>query len=127
MVIFPDKTPPDQGDQEEQGLDAAKRKLSEALGRPFDVDRILAADRAEHEREQKARLRAEQKLDQTVAKARQRRNEIRAQKVETENRTLKDKEGHVEAENRQFAKELEEIRHKNSPKPSPLKERDKPE
>ena len=112
---------------DEYGLDVAKKKLSDVIGRPFDVDQILAGDRARHEREEKVKKEAMQKLDHELDKARQRRSEMRAKKAESYNETLIEKQDRFAAEKRRFAEELKQRRTHGTPSaPSQRKEK-KPE
>lgn len=94
--------------REDHGLDAAKKKLSAITGRPFDVDQVLATDRARKEREIEVRKQAEGKLEHEREKARQRRHEIQAAQVVKENQSMLKQERDFEVKNLQFAKKLEE-------------------
>lgn len=94
--------------REDHGLDDVKKKLSEIRGRPFDVDTILAQDRARKQREMAVRKQAEAKLDEERGKARQRRHEIQAAQVIKENQAILKKGLDFEEKNMQFAKKLQE-------------------
>ncbi len=93
--------------REDHGLDEAKKKLSEIRGRPFDVDTILAQDRARKEREMEVRKKAENTLEEERGKARLRRHEIQAAQVVKENQAMLKKDMDFEEKNLQFAKKLE--------------------
>lgn len=101
--------PPTDDKPEEDRLDAAKRKLSETRGRPFDVDKTIAQLRARQEREHEAQKKAEAKLEEEYGAARQRRHELRARAVESSTAELIEKE-------RGFEERKAEIQRKKKPR-----------
>ncbi len=78
--------PPPPPTDDREGLDAAKQKLSEAQGRPFEVDKILAQNRARQAQEEEARKRAEAKLEAEHKAGRERRHAILASELEAAKR-----------------------------------------
>ena len=109
------------------GLAAARRKLSEMVGRPFDVDALLAQERAREERSRSAKKAAQDALEQTLEKARVRRLEIQAQAATSRNETLSEKEALLEKQNRRFAKELRDKRQTEYKKDAPQNQSEKNE
>lgn len=78
--------------REDHGLDEAKKKLDAIKGRPFEVDKVLAAHDARQQRSIEVRREADAKLKEVRAKALQRQHEIRAAQVLKENQTMLKKE-----------------------------------
>ena len=82
-------TVPDERDKQD-ALEAAKQKLSEMKGRPFDVDKILATNRAKEERQRNLEKEAEAKLEKVVQEARDRRHTVRERELQTENKRFEE-------------------------------------
>lgn len=100
-------------DDQEAGLAAAKRRLESASARPFELDEVLARERAREERDVASRHAAERKLEATVHDARERR--VATEKARAEalklaheraeaSRVLEAQEAHI----KQVEKSLEE-------------------
>lgn len=83
-------------DRDESGLDAAKRKLSEMQGRPFDVDAVLAKNRAKEERQRLVAREAERRIERERGAARERRESLKLKEIEAENRVLSEHEQRLE-------------------------------
>lgn len=80
---------PNENDNKD-GLETAKQKLSGIRGRPFDVDKILAANRAKEERQRNAAKAAQVKLDKAIQQARERRHISREHSLESENEHIQE-------------------------------------
>ena len=80
---------PNENDKKD-ALEVAKQKLSEISGRPFDVDKILAANRAKEERQRKVAKTAQAKIEQTIKAARERRHIVRENELESENENIQE-------------------------------------
>ena len=91
-------------DDKKKDLDEAKQELSAMHGRPFDVDKVLAENRARQERERMARATAEGKLEEEHKRARERRHELRARELEKRAEVLVEKQEHLEEARHQFEK-----------------------
>lgn len=94
-------------DQREESLDDAKRKLDGTRGRPFDVDKVLAEDRARKERARIVEKQINEKLEKEYAEVRKRRHDLRAVEVSREE-VLEEKRGRFEAEKQRFKKKQED-------------------
>lgn len=92
----------------DEGLDAAREKLSEMEGRPFDVDKVLAQNRAQEERKREVQKRVDAKLEDVIRSARERRHELRAQGIAKENQLLKEKEEKFQNDKHLFGKKVRE-------------------
>ena len=103
--------------KDDHDLDAAKRKLSEEKGRPFDVDTLISANRAREERERLARKRAEEKLEEAHSAAAEQRNALRAAMLEKTSEQLREKEERFEE-----AKRLEALKAKKTAKKLPKRD-----
>lgn len=95
-------------DNGQKGLDDAKQKLSEMRGRPFDVDKVIAEHRVREEHERVTRKKVEEKLEHAHALARERRHELRAEKVEAAGTELAEKRQKFEEKKRRFEREERE-------------------
>ena len=82
----------DNAADKDRSLDAAERRLSEVESRPLDVDTIIARNRAKQERERVMQKKAGEKLEATHKAARERVNELRTEKLESENKLLEEKQ-----------------------------------
>ena len=89
---------------DKKSLDEAKKELEGVQGRPFDVDKVLAQDRARKERAHEVSKQIEEKLEKEHVAARLRRHELRAAEVEMEHRALEEKQEKFESEKRVFDK-----------------------
>ena len=85
-------------------LDEARRKLDGVGGRPFDVDKILAQNRAKQERERESHKKAEEKLETAHKIGLERRNKLRAEELEETTETLQEKQQRFEDAKRLEAK-----------------------
>jgi hypothetical protein len=76
------------------GLDAAKDRL---MGQPevsFDMQKVLIDNKAKREQQKDIRARAQEKLEQDLARARVRGSRKRIQELETERLVQKQEESH---------------------------------
>ncbi|MEK7479994.1 MAG: hypothetical protein AAB665_01750 [Patescibacteria group bacterium] len=82
----------DNAADKDKTLDAAEQKLSGIKGRPLEVGKILAQNRAKEEHDRAMQKKAEAKLEATHKAARERANELRTEKLESENKVLEEKQ-----------------------------------
>ncbi|TSC87068.1 MAG: hypothetical protein G01um10148_173 [Parcubacteria group bacterium Gr01-1014_8] len=78
--------------REDHGLDAAKKKLDEITGRPFDVIQVLATHRAKEERGREKEKEIQHTLETTIEKARRKRQEKEARQAEENKRATMERE-----------------------------------
>ena len=79
----------DNAADKDKTLDAAEQKLSGIKGRPLEVGKILAQNRAKEEHDRAMQKKAEAKLEATHKAARERANELRTEKLSPKTRFLR--------------------------------------
>jgi len=94
-------------DDDRKDLDEVKRELAEIRGRPFDVDKILAENRAREERKRESAQKTKGKLEETVRAAREHRHALRAEELQAMSAQLEEKRLQFEKARREFAKSTE--------------------
>lgn len=82
----------DNAADKDKTLDAAEQKLSEIKGRALNVDKLVAQNRAKGEHDRAMQKKAGEKLEATHKAARERVNELRTEKLESENKLLEEKQ-----------------------------------